>query len=126
MSVINKRIEVIRKKIDSTETDAISGVWYFYRPQTKFAKVMFSQVSVCPGGEVGGGVFAPLHAGTPPSGQTPPGRHPPLCSACWNTVNKRPVRIPLECILVVDASNGFCFVLNMVLHEFVILTYTKN
>ena len=39
-----------------------------------FAKVMFSQVSVCPPG----GVY-PLHAGihTPP-GQTPPlGRHPP-------------------------------------------------
>ena len=53
-----------------------------------------------------------------PSGQTPPGRHPPrqvhpswadtpsqgrhppLCSACWDAVNKQAVRIPLECILV--------------------------
>ena len=47
-------------------------------------------------------------------GQTPPGRHQPLPStpssasgdthplpsACWDTVNKRSVRIPLECILV--------------------------
>ena len=37
--------------------------------------------------------------------QTPPrpvhaGIHPPLPSACWDTVNKRAVRIPLECILV--------------------------
>ena len=48
---------------------------------------------------------------TPP-GQTPtttPGRHPPWArippghtphSACWNTVNKQAVCIPLECILV--------------------------
>ena len=46
MSNINKRIEIIRKKIGSTETDAVSGVWYFClckqwilfcgRPQTKF------------------------------------------------------------------------------------------
>ena len=42
-------------------------------------------------------------AGTPP-GQagTPPGQAgtPPLHSACWDTVNKRAVRIPLECNLV--------------------------
>ena len=57
---------------------------------------------------------------TPPWADHPPplGRHPttgptiphwadtpqpdplPLCSACWDTVNKRVVRIPLECILV--------------------------
>ena len=30
-----------------------TSFWYFYRPQTKFAKVMISQVSVCP---QGGGV----------------------------------------------------------------------
>ena len=55
----------------------------------------------------------PVHAGihTPPclvhaEIHTPPcpvhaGIHaPPLHSACWDTVNKRPVRIPLECILV--------------------------
>ena len=49
-------------------------------------------------------------ADTPPPAQymlgyTPPcpvhaGIHPPLRSACWDTVNKRAVRIPLECILV--------------------------
>ena len=59
----------------------------------------------------------PLGRSTPPPlGQTPHhradhpplGRHPPcrrlkpdhLRSACWDTVNKRVVRIPLECILV--------------------------
>ena len=46
----------------------------YYRPQTKFAKVMFSQVSVCPQGRGSG----PLHAGIHPPGQTNPlGRHPP-------------------------------------------------
>ena len=33
------------------------------------------------------------------------GIHTPLYSACWDTVNKRAVRIPLECILV--ENNGF-------------------
>ena len=53
-----------------------------YRPQMKFAKIMFSQVSVCPRG--GGGGVCPLpHCmlGHPPgrhqSGQIPPGRHTP-------------------------------------------------
>ena len=62
-----------------------AGLWlipnrYIYHPQTKFAKVMFSQVSVCPqGGSV------PLHAGihthtqeqTPLRSRHPVGRHPP-------------------------------------------------
>ena len=78
---------------------------------------MFSQVSVCPQGGV-----CPIAcwdkpplppAGTPPGRYTPSGQlHPPppplppgrytrpLCSACWDTVNKREVRIPLECTLV--------------------------
>ena len=51
----------------------------------------------------------PLGTHTPPadtpgrhlSGRhTPPGQNNPLHSACWDTVNKRAVRIPLECILV--------------------------
>ena len=94
---------------------------FYYRPQTEFAKVMFSQVSVCLSME---GVSAPLHAGIHPLGQTTPlGRHPPcsvhvaihtplpsacwdthpspLHSACWDTVNKRAIRILLECNLVV-------------------------
>ena len=71
---------------------------------------------------VHGGVSAPLHAGIhTPWADTPWDRHPPcpvhagihtspcpvhagiytpLCRACWDTVNKRPVHIPLECILV--------------------------
>ena len=68
----------------------------FYRPQTK---VMFSQVSVCPQG-----VLPHCMLGCTPPGQTPtphsPGRPLPLCSACWDAVNKRAVRIPLECNLV--------------------------
>ena len=34
-----------------------------------------------------------------PLGRYPPARHPPG-SACWDTVKKRAVSIPLECILV--------------------------
>ena len=92
-----------------------------YRPQTKFPKVMFSLVSVCPWG---GGLHT--HSPGAPPGQAPPGQAPPwadpppkggspragtpspwagthLRSACWDTVNKRAVRIPLECILVLVA-----------------------
>ena len=36
----------------------------------------------------------------PPGRYLPPSRYTPLRSACWNMVNKRAVRIPLECILV--------------------------
>ena len=36
----------------------------------------------------------------PPAGTSPPAGTPPLRSACWDMVNKRAVRIPLECILV--------------------------
>ena len=71
---------------------------------------MFSLVSVCPRG-----VSAPLHARIhsppgseadtprqtpPPWADNPPGQTTPLRSACWDTVNKRAVRMPLECILV--------------------------
>ena len=46
--------------------------------------------------------LVPLHAGihTPPPAQCMLGYTPPLPSACWDAVNKRAVRIPLECILV--------------------------
>ena len=76
-----------------------------YRPQMKFAKVMFSQVSVHIGG-----VLSQSHCMlgyTPPStGQTPPllGRHPPAQCMLGDTVNKRVVRIPLECILVCNVT----------------------
>ena len=62
------------------------------------------------------GVPTPLHAGIHPPGQTPPfwadtpqadtpnpllwADTTPPCSTYWDTVNKRAVRIPLECILV--------------------------
>ena len=59
----------------------------YYRPQTKFAKVMFSQVSVCPRGGVPGQVPPPPgrytpqagtpRAGTPPGRYAPPGRYTP-------------------------------------------------
>ena len=63
----------------------IYNIMNYYRPQTKFAKVMFSQVSVCPRGCLSEGCL-------PPPGQTPsPGQ----------TVNKRVVRIALECNLVI-------------------------
>ena len=53
-------------------------IFTFYRPQTKFAKVMFLHVSVCSRG--GGSTWAgtPLGPGTP-SGQVPPvTRYTPL------------------------------------------------
>ena len=83
----------------------------YYRRQTKITKVMFSQVSVCPGGS--GPFHAGIHTpradtptradpqGRPPHWEDPLWAHTPLRSACWDTVNKHVVRIPLECILVV-------------------------
>ena len=54
-------------------------ILYYYRPQRSWAKVIFSQASVCP---QGGGVSASVHAGIYPPGadppdQTPWSRHPP-------------------------------------------------
>ena len=68
----------------------------YYRPQMKFAKVMFLQVSVCPQGGVPGQVIHPIpwqvhppppgrytpcsQAGTPPNRYTHPPTHPqPQC-----------------------------------------------
>ena len=89
---------------------------YYYGPQSKFAKAMFSQVSVCPQGSVclwSRGVCVadtPLSADTPlgrhtpkagtPLGRYSPGRHPCGRHTLKQTVNKRVVRIPRECILV--------------------------
>ena len=92
-----------------------------YRPQTKFAKVMFLHVSVCPQeGKTWAGTpqaGTPPWAGTPPLGRYtapgqehplggytpgqvhPPGQVPPWCML-GDTGNKRAVRILLECILV--------------------------
>ena len=81
---------------------------YFYHPQTQFAMVMFSQVSVCPQGR-----SAPLHAGiqtpqtgTPPWAGTPPGTspgqvHPPQgrYSLPWAGTPPRQVYPPAQCML---------------------------
>ena len=46
------------------------GFTYYYRSQIKFAKVMFSQVFVCPRGlSVGGGGFCPRGRGLCPRGR---------------------------------------------------------
>ena len=85
-------------------------VEYCYRPQTKFAKVMFLHLSVI---LFTGGVSASVHAGihppeqtptphweqTPPSKHTPPWEQTPPCML-GDTGNKRAVRILVECVLV--------------------------
>ena len=87
-----------------TEAASESEFNICYRPRTKFAKVMFSQVSVFPWVE--GGLSASGPWGCLPH---PLGRHPPAqCMLGYthplrilqDTVNKQMVRIPLECILV--------------------------
>ena len=57
---------------------------------------VFTGVCLSTGGSAWGGVSS--QADTP--GQTPLRQTPP--SACWYTINKRAVRIPLECILVFE------------------------
>ena len=52
------------------------------------------------------GVSALLRAGIHTLGQTPPRQTPPLCNACWGTVNKWAIGIPLECILVLTCVRG--------------------
>ena len=75
----------------------------FYRPQTKFVKVMFLHLSVSHSVHGrGGGVPGQVH----PQAGTLPGRYITPASACWDTVNKRAVRILMECILVVNYISG--------------------
>ena len=81
-----------------------------YRPQTKFAKVMFLHLSVSHsvhGTVVSASVHAGIHTSLgrhPP----PPGQTPTLRSACLgDTGNKRAVRILLECILILTV----CYIL---------------
>ena len=88
----------------------------FYRPQRSWAKVMFLQASVILS-TGGGGVclsawwdppwqqtpppgLDPPPVQTPPRSRPPPGADTPPGSRCQHTVNERPVRILLECILV--------------------------
>ena len=77
-------------KICSSSIDRIS---VYYRPQTKFAKVMFSQEFVCPRGDLHRG----LCLGVVSASGGGWADHPQVK---WNTVNKRAVRILLERILV--------------------------
>ena len=60
----------------------------FYRPQTKFAKVMFSQVSVCPGG-----ILYPEGGGPLSDGRSLSSWETPMYGYV------RAVHILLECIL---------------------------
>ena len=68
------------------------------------AKVMFLHVSVIlsTGGRVSGQAPPQDQADTPRQGEPPPGpgRPPPREGSLQHTVNERPVRILLECILV--------------------------
>ena len=71
----------------------------FYLPQRSCGQgYVFTRVC----NSVHGGGSASVHAGIPPPGaDIPPGsRHPPPGSRLRHTVNERPVRIQLECILV--------------------------
>ena len=77
----------------------------------KLAKVMFSQVSVCPRG----GGFLPLVWvwvwQTPPLADTSlPRADTPWPDTPRQAVNKRAVRIPLECILVSLFNATGCYV----------------
>ena len=110
-----------------TGTEVVDSLLHVYRPQMKFVKVMFFHRYLSVQGGVclwsRGGVchthtpWADLpqadtpQADTHPRAYTPPwadtpsaqcmlGYIHPLPSACWVTVNKWVVRIPLECILV--------------------------
>ena len=94
---------------------------------------MFSQVSVCPIaswdthtplGRHSPGRHPPSWAGRHPPradpplgrhslGRQPPGHTPPPRSTCWDTVNKRAVRIPLECILVLYQFRNDCLASNV-------------
>ena len=101
--------------------------WFITGRNEVVAKVMFLQVCVCPQGE-GVCLSACWDARTPPpTRQTPPrpGRHPPdqadtppnqadtpPGSRLQHTVYERPVRILLECILVLmlDALKESTFI----------------
>ena len=86
-----------------------SGIFIFacfdsctcYRPQTKFAKVMFLHLSVSHSVHKGGGCLPQCMLGYTPRSRHPPGADtPPAQCMQGDTGNKRAVRILLECILV--------------------------
>ena len=77
-----------------------------YRSQTKFAKVMFLQVSVCP---QGGGEWACVVAGgvcMVAGGACVVAGGEGVRRIRRDTVNERAVRILLECILVINFVVG--------------------
>ena len=85
---------------------------YTHRAGTPPRQVQTPPGQVHPPGQLHPQAGTPLGRYTPQAG-TPPGRYTPSHhSSCWDTVNKRAVRIPLECILVLscgaktDARNG--------------------
>ena len=80
---------------------------YIYRPQTKFAKVMFEHLSVSH--SVHGGRVVCLSAcwKDTPWADNPRSRHPPAQCMLGDTGNKWAVRILLECILVVTNFGKF-------------------
>ena len=79
----------------------------YYRPQRSCGNVIFLHLSVSHS------VHREEVSATPPR-QTPPGQTTPsLCSACWDMVNKRTVRILLECILVYNKFSFNTFRLNV-------------
>ena len=92
----------------TNDGNEISIFIFNYRPQTKFAKVMFLQVCVCPQGGVNasrGGMHASWGACMLPRGvRGCRGRHVWLQGGMrgirQDTVNEQAVRILLECILV--------------------------
>ena len=127
-SIFAPMVDVNKVVISSSQVGvSLNGIGCccgYYRPQRSWAEVIFSQACVCP---QGGGVSASVHAGIPPGADpSPPTRHTPppradptpgsrhnpgsgtppeqtppsLGSRLQHTVNERPVRILLECILV--------------------------
>ena len=75
---------------------------HYYRPQTKFAKVMFLYLSVSHSVHGGGDIClcACWDTNTPPWANTPWSRHAPTQCILGRYGNKRAVCILLECILV--------------------------
>ena len=76
----------------------LTGRAPFYPPQLLLRKgnVCTSVCQeLCPQDGGGGGLYPSMHwiRHTPTPGQTPPGRHPPLPSACWDT------DLPTQCML---------------------------
>ena len=87
----------------SVEPLTAVGFWDFYRPQTKFAKVMFLHLSVSHSVHREGGCLPQWMLGytTSPWADTPRAdTSPPVQCMLGDTGNKRAVRVPLECILV--------------------------